>query len=376
MSLGPVHAQNTTLPPIVVPTPPGPYATRMEIKVIVDTSHPDPYNSTLKYNRILTSIYTPVSKSLCLKFCEEQYYPPATAAFADTTLDAHGVFERLTLSLCCSIYSSPGRIFHDDEYPVLILTPGFRESRLDFSVFAQYLSSYGYKVILMEQPGEPNIVEFPDGEIVRSVFGITPTDADEVLALNVQVQDILFIIDQFTKGKELTEQVNYIAAQAMLNDSLNGHPGRIAGGVNLDGTYYGAVLTEGMGSGKKFFMLWDNIDHNSLPGPNNEPSFTQWWNITDRLDNQDWRVELSLTNSTKATFTDLPLLADISGVRQTDPGPVDSLIGTINGVRSMSIETVYISDFFDMALKGKKETLLSGPNKAYLEVAFVRLETS
>ena len=166
-----------------------------------------------------------------------------------------------------------------------------------------------------------------------------------------------------------------VAAQAMLNDSLNGHPGRIAGGVNLDSTNYGAVLTEGMGSGKKFFMLWDNIDHNSLPGPNNEPSFTQWWNITDQLDNRDWRVELSLANSTTATFTDLPLLADISGLRQTDPSPIDSAFGTINGVRSMSIETTYISDFFDMVLKGKKETLLGGPSKAYPEVAFVRLET-
>jgi len=167
-----------------------------------------------------------------------------------------------------------------------------------------------------------------------------------------------------------------VAAQAMLNDSLNGHPGRIAGGVNFDATYYGAVLTEGIGSGKKYFMLWDNTDRNSLPGPNNEPSFTQWWNITDQLDNQDWRVELSLANSTTATFTDLPLLADISGVRQTEPSAVDSLFGTINGVRSMSIVTTYISDFFDMVLKGKEETLLSGPSKAYPEVAFVRLETS
>jgi hypothetical protein len=210
LRLAPVHAQNTTLPPIVVPTPPGPYATRMEINVIVDTSHPDPYNSTLKYNRILTSIYTPVSKSQCFKFCEEQYYPPATAAFADSSLDAHGLFERLQLSLCCSTYPNHRHVFYDDEYPVLFLAPGFRESRLDFSVFAQYLSSYGYKVILMEQPGEPNIVEFPDGEIVKSIFGVNTTDADEVLALNVQVQDILFIIDQFTKGKEITEPVNYI----------------------------------------------------------------------------------------------------------------------------------------------------------------------
>ena len=121
LRLAPVHAQNTTLPPIVVPTPPGPYATRMEINVIVDTSHPDPYNSTRKYNRILTSIYTPVSKSQCFKFCEEQYYPPATAAFADSSFDAHGLFERFQLSLCCSTYPSHGHVFYDDEYPVLFL---------------------------------------------------------------------------------------------------------------------------------------------------------------------------------------------------------------------------------------------------------------
>ncbi len=86
-------------------------------------------------------------------------------------------------------------------------------------------------------------------------------------------------------------------------------------------------------------------------------------------------MELSLANSTTATFTDLPLLADIGGLRQTEPTPVESLFGTINGVRSMSIVTMYISDFFDMVLKGKEETLLSGPSKAYPEVAFVRLET-
>lgn len=57
-------------------------------KVIVDTSHPDPYNSSLKYNRILTSIYTPVSKIHCSEHCEDAYYPPATAAFADKSLDA------------------------------------------------------------------------------------------------------------------------------------------------------------------------------------------------------------------------------------------------------------------------------------------------
>jgi hypothetical protein len=166
-----------------------------------------------------------------------------------------------------------------------------------------------------------------------------------------------------------------IAAQAMLNDSLNGHPGRIAGGVNLDGVVAGPVLTEGIGAGKKFFMLWDNANRNSLTGPDNVPSFTAWWNITDKLNSRDWRVELSLANSTIGTFSDLPLLADISGFREKEPGPVDALLGTINGVRSISIETTYISAFLDMALKGKKEPLLSGPSMAFPEVGFVRLES-
>ena len=40
----------------------------------------------------------------------------------------------------------------------------------------------------------------------------------------------------------------------MLNDSLNGRPGRIAGGVNIDGLIYGPVLIDGIGAGEKSFL--------------------------------------------------------------------------------------------------------------------------
>jgi len=145
--------------------------------------------------------------------------------------------------------------------------------------------------------------------------------------------------------------------------------------VNLDGVFYGPVLTEGIDADEKSFLLWSNAGRSSLPGATNVPSWTQWWNITDELDNHDWRVELSLTNSTLGTFTDFPLLADVSGLREAEPGPVDSVLGTINGVRSTSILTTYISVFFDMALKGEEEALLSGPSNAFLEVSFVRSST-
>ena len=85
-----------------------------------------------------------------------------------------------------------------------------------------------------------------------------------------------------SKGQENAHEMKFgvighqtSAAQVMFNDSLNGYPGRIAGGVNLDGTNYGPILIEGMDSGKKYFMLWDSANHSSLPGPSNEPSYTQ-----------------------------------------------------------------------------------------------------
>ena len=52
--------------------------------------------------------------------------------------------ERFRLDLCGSSHSSHEGNFHKDKYPVLIVTPGLRESRVDFCVFGQYLSSYGY----------------------------------------------------------------------------------------------------------------------------------------------------------------------------------------------------------------------------------------
>ncbi len=144
---------------------------------------------------------------------------------------------------------------------------------------AQYVASYGYEVVTVDHPGDADITEFPEGEIVLSVYGANSTAQQKVFALNVETQDVLFVIDSYSKGtcgasrrygsdrKLGVIAHGAIAAQAMLNDSLNGHPGRIAGGVNIDGVFNGPVLTDGIGAGEKSFLLW-------VPpsGPNNVTS--------------------------------------------------------------------------------------------------------
>lgn len=369
---------NTTTSSIIIPKPPGPYLTEFKIQVLVDKSRPDPFSSSEQCRRVLASVFTPVPKSDCHKFCEVQYMPPITAADEDAAIGTiEPLFERFKLSGICCDDSSEHKASHKP--PLVIWSPGFGESRTIWSASAQYLSSYGYEVILVDHPGDARIAEFPDGKVVRSDFGSNSSDELRVFALNVEVQDVLFVLDSYSKGNNgACRKYGYdnkvgviahgaIAAQAMLNDSLKGHPGRIAGGVNLDGRFEGPALTEGLGPGIKSSLLWAPAS-----GPNNITNWDEWWNITKELDPRDWQSELCIANSTQGTFSDLPLLADVSGLRKSEPKAVDLLLGTINGVRSTSILTTYNAAFFDMTLKGKKETLLNGPSAAYPEVRFAR----
>jgi hypothetical protein len=132
----------------------------------------------------------------------------------------------------------------------------------------------------------------------------------------------------------------------MLNDSLNGKPSRIAAGVNLNGVLLGPALSLGIGTGQKSFLMLSDQNRTCFPGPNNVPSWSQWWNTTDALNGQDWRLELRLNGSVEGTFNDLPLLADISGVRKADPSLIDAAVGTINDMRDIDTLTTYLTAFF------------------------------
>ncbi|KAN0121855.1 hypothetical protein V8E51_000181 [Hyaloscypha variabilis] len=334
---------------------------------MVDTSRPDPYNSSEKYRKLLTSVFTPVLKSKCSKLCHAQYMPPAVAAAYDEAYSPVGqIFARAQLSgICCD--SFPGGT---QELPLLIVSPGFGESRLQFSITAQYLASYGYEVILVDHPGDSSIVEFPDGQVVTGFSSTEGTIPQRVLVLQVEVQDVLFVVDAYSKGmcgagaaygdrKLGIAAHEAVAAQAMLNDSLNGHPGRIAGGVNFDGRIYGPVLTDGLGPGEKGFLLWEPAS-----GPPKVTEWDEWWNTINSLNPEDWQKELRIANSTQATLTELALVADISGQ------------STNNAVELTSVQITYTVAFFDMFLKGENEPLLSGPSGSYPDVIFVRSSPS
>jgi hypothetical protein len=78
-----------------------------------------------------------------------------------------------------------------------------------------------------------------------------------------------------------------------------------------------------------------------------------------------WKRWLLVAGAIHASFTDLALLADQSGI---DTG------ADLPGARSLDITRAYVRAFFDQHLRGKPQALLDQPSPRNPEVTFCFLE--
>ena len=104
-----------------------------------------------------------------------------------------------------------------------------------------------------------------------------------------------------------------------------------------------------------------------------DPSWTAFWNTTDLLTPNDPRVSLELSNTIHNSFTDLPLVIDVAGIRSVNESYFETLIDTIYGPREIHDITSYVREFFDWTLKGvESHPLLDASNSSFPDILFVR----
>jgi hypothetical protein len=158
---------------VVVPSHPGPFSVTMRVKALTDNSRTDPLNNTFK-RRVLLSVFSPVPDSTKCFSEIITYMPPATAASYGPLAQSAGlpadVFSGFQLELC-KLSDAPngscrgGR--KTPQFPLVLFSPGLAESRLLYSVTAKSIAAQGYVVVTMDHPYEAEVVEFPDGSVVR-----------------------------------------------------------------------------------------------------------------------------------------------------------------------------------------------------------------
>jgi hypothetical protein len=150
------------------------------------------------------------------------------------------------------------------------------------------------------------------------------------------------------------------AIAAMLADS------RIRAGIDMDGSTAAPIPDEGLA--RPFLFLGKQSSY--TPGSGGAVTTLRDWKllrgavITWERDWElltGWKRWLVVAGAVHASFTDLALLADQTGI-DTGAG--------LSGARSLDITRAYVRAFFDQHLRGRPQALLDQPSPRYPEVTF------
>jgi pimeloyl-ACP methyl ester carboxylesterase len=339
----------TTAAAVNLPRPEGTYGTSFSQAMLVDHSRRDPFAAAAgitQDRKLMVSSFYPVAlRKQCLDL-PSPYMPATTAAFLDAEYGVYGIPNNTFASFDLIHCKPRGRLSVRNEiFPTVLFSPGLGNSRLLYSAMAQSLASEGFNVITIDHPYDADIVEFEDGSTVLAA----EIDSDEqiVAALGVRVQDVSFVIDQLqvkgTKqkllgGRSCAKDEQYTifghslggatAASATLSDK------RLSGAINLDGSFFGALLSEGS---QKPLMIVSHDGKNLTT----DDSWSSAWNATQKVT----KVAITIGDTAHGSYSDLPLIADALGLPEEMRRQLDPFVGALPGTYVRDVVAQLVKQF-------------------------------
>jgi hypothetical protein len=158
---------------VVVPSNPGPFSVAMRVKALTDHGRTDPFNSTAK-RQVLLSVFVPIPDNIKCGQDVVSYMTPATAASYAPLAESAGLpgalFSTFQLEFCKTPQQNGGCRASKKKgprFPLVFFSPGLGESRLLYSVTAKSIAAQGCVVVTIDHPYDADVVEFPDGSVVR-----------------------------------------------------------------------------------------------------------------------------------------------------------------------------------------------------------------
>jgi dienelactone hydrolase len=244
--------------------------------------------------------------------------------------------------------------------PLVVLSPGFTNSRSMLTALAEDLASHGYVVAGIDHTYESFATAFPDGRVTTCLARETRRRGEgfwEKLAAG-RAADVSFVLNELTgahpawPGAALIDPSRIAMAghsaggaaaiAALLADS------RIRAGIDMDGSTCAPIPDPGLA--RPFLFLGKQSNYT----PGSGGAVTTWerdWKLLT-----GWKRWLLVAGAIHASFTDLALLADQVGI---DTG------AALPGARSLDITRAYVRAFFDQHLRGKPQASLDQPSPRY-----------
>ncbi|MGP8000226.1 MAG: alpha/beta hydrolase family protein [Streptosporangiaceae bacterium] len=345
-----------------VPEPTGPCPVGTTSLCLKDVSRPDPWAAGVSARQLMVSLWYPATPSDGRR---ARYMTPAESELQLTSRGLSGVPRDALSTVRTNAVTDATPAGRQRALPLVVLSPGFTNSRSALTALAEDLASHGYVVTGIDHTYESFATAFPDGRVTTCLARQArqrSTGFQEKMAAG-RAADVSFVLGELTgthrawPGAALIDPSRIAMAghsaggaaviAAMLADS------RIRAGIDMDGAT--AAPIPGHGLPRPFLFLGKKSNYT----PGSGGAVTTWerdWKLLT-----GWKRWLLVAGAVHASFTDLALLADQIGI---DIG------AGLPGSRSLDITRAYVRAFFDQHLRSTPQALLDQPSPRNPEVTF------
>ena len=353
-----------------LPEPTGRFPVGTTSLWLTDTTRPDPWAAGVAARELMVSLWYPATPSDGRR---ARYMTPAESELHLTSRGITGVPPGLLSTVRANAVSDAPPTGRQRALPLVVLSPGFTNSRSVLTALAEDLASHGYAVAGIDHTYESFGTAFPDGRVTTCLARETRRRSDgfwEKLMAG-RAADVSFVLNELTGAHPAWPGAGLIDPSriAMAGHSIGGAAAiaalladsRIRAGIDMDGTTHTPIPDHGLSRPFLFLGKQSNYTPGSGRGhPQASQGAVTTWEHDWRL-LTGWKRWLVVSGAIHASFTDLGLLADQAGI---DVG------AGLPGARSLDITRAYVRAFFDQHLRGRPQALLDRPSARYPEVTF------
>ena len=343
-----------------LPEPTGPFPVGTTSLYLKDASRPDPWAAGVSARELMVSLWYPAAPS------DGPRAPYMTAAESELQLTSRGITGVPPDALSTVRTNAVGDAAPAGEpraLPLVVLSPGFTNSRSALTALSEDLASHGYVVAGIDHTYESVATAFPDGRVTTCLARETRRSGrgfwEKVVA--GRAADVSFALGALAGPHPAWPGAGLIdpSRTAMAGHSIGGAAtiaamladSRIRAGIDMDGSTHARIPDHGLS--RPFLFLGKRSSYT----PGGEGAVTTWerdWKLLT-----GWKRWLLVAGAVHPSFTDLGLLADQVGIGAALPG-----------ARSLDITRAYVRAFFDQHLRDRPQALLDQPSPRYPEVTF------
>jgi predicted dienelactone hydrolase len=241
--------------PPCLPVPTGPCPVGTTSLCLKDLSRTDPWAAEVNARELMVSLWYPATPSDGQR---ARYMTPAESELQLTSRGLTGVPRDALSTVRTNAVSDAIPAGRQRALPVVVLSPGFTNSRSALTALAEDLASHGYVVAGIDHTYESFATAFPDGRVTTCLAREAPRRGrgfwEKVLA--GRAADVSFVLDELTGPDPAWPGAGLIdpSRMAMAGHSAGGAAAiavmladsRIRADIDMDGATYAPIPDDGL----------------------------------------------------------------------------------------------------------------------------------